>query len=150
MNKKNRVKVISQILGILVCLALVQAACAQPEGSEGSSISDNVTYGNGTPISDNGNGISETAKAHTITPNYRSVYLTSGNNEKFNVSFKNEGNETLTITPKVVTLYGGNNIVENWMSISPTSATVEAGAVQDFTVEVDTPRTQEVLTIRQL
>jgi hypothetical protein len=140
MNKKNRVKAISQLLGILVCLTLLQAACAQPEGSEGSSISDNVTYGNGTPISDNGNGISETAKAHTITPNYRSVYLTSGNNEKFNVSFKNEGNETLTITPKVVTLYGGNNIVENWISISPTSATVESGAVQDFTVEVDTPK----------
>ncbi len=140
MNKKNRVKAISQLLGILVCLVLVQAACAQPEGSDGGSISDNVTYGNGTPISNNVNGISETAKAHTITPNSRSVYLTSGNNEKFNVSFKNEGNETLTITPKVVTLYGGNSIVENWISLSPTSATVDSGAAQDFTVEVDTPK----------
>lgn len=150
MNKNKRVKVISQLLGILICLALVQAVCAQPEGSEESLISDNVTYDNGTyenntydPVLNNGSGTSEAATVHTITPNYKSVYLTAGNSEKFNVSFKNEGNETLTITPKVVTLYGGNNIVENWISISPTNATVEPGAVQDFTVEVNVPKEAE-------
>ena len=69
------------------------------------------------------------------------MYLMSGNSEKFTVSFKNEGNETLVITPKVVSMYNsGNDIIESWITISPTNTTVEPGAVQEFTVEVNIPR----------
>lgn len=167
MNKTNKVKVISQLLGVLLCLALIQAACAQPEDPDrnltfgnvtfGEVTFEDVTFGNVTyedgayedvtsetgsidenVIDDNVTGGNVTV--HTINPTYRSLYLMSGNSEKFTVSFKNEGNETLVITPKVVSMSSsGNNIIESWITISPTNATVESGAVQEFTVEVDTP-----------
>ena len=48
MNKNNKVKVIPRLLGMLICLALIQAACAQTEGSDENLIFGNVTYENGT------------------------------------------------------------------------------------------------------
>jgi hypothetical protein len=151
MNRSNKIKVISRFLGILVCLALVQAACALPDGSQRNQISESVVYGNGTyenntyeTESVNEDEPEESATAHTINPTSHYTYLLAGNNEKFTVSFKNEGNEALTIAPEVVPLISnGNGIVEEWITISPAEATVEAGAVQEFTVEVAVPRDAE-------
>ena len=156
MNKNNRVKVMPRLLGVLLCLALIQAACAQTEGSDENLIFGNVTYENGTyenatletgSIYENvtdGNVTGETVTVHTINPTYLSMYRMSGTSEKFAVSFENDGNETLVITPKVVSMYNsGNNIIESWITISPTNATVEPGAVQEFTVEVNVPEDAE-------
>lgn len=156
MDKTNRVKVIPRLLGMLLCLALIQAACAQTEEFDKNSVFGNVTYQNGTYenatletglIDENvtdGNVTSENVTVHTINPTSLSMYLVAGNSEKFTVSFKNEGNETLVITPKVVsTSNSGNDIIESWIAVSPTNATVEPGALQEFTVEVNVPRNAE-------
>jgi hypothetical protein len=151
MDKTNRVKVIPRLLGVLLCLALIQAACAQTEGFDENLVFENVTYQNGTyenatletgSINENVSG--ENITVHTIDPTSRYVYLVAGNSEKFNVSFKNEGSEELIVTPKVVSMSSSeNSIVENWISVSPTNTTVEPGAVHEFTVEVNVPRDAE-------
>lgn len=151
MNKSNKTKVISRFLGILVCLTLVQAACAQPEGPQENLISENVTYGNGTyennlsePGPVNSDEPDESATVHTISPTSHYTYLMAGNSETFTVSFKNEGSEALTITPELVPLLNnGDGVVEDLVTISPEDATVEVGAVQEFTVEVNVPRDAE-------
>ncbi len=135
MNKNNRVKVISRFLGILLCLILIQSACAKQEVSEEILISEDATYEDVT---------NENATVHTINPTYHYTYLVAGNSEKFTVSFKNEGNETLDVTPKVVPLPDtGSSINESWVTISPANATVEQGSVQEFTVEVSVPKDAE-------
>ncbi len=145
MNKNNRVKVIPRLLGMLLCLVLIQAACAQPGNSDKESTFGNVTCENGTYENVTDDDISgENVTVHTIYPTYYSTYLISGNSEKFTVSFKNEGNETLNVTPKLVdTVYTSDNFNESWITISPTNATVESGALQEFTVEVNVPEDAE-------
>lgn len=161
MDKINRVKVIPRLLGMLLCLVLIQAACAQTEQFDESLVFENVTYQNATyenatyenatletgPINENvtdGNVTGENVIVHTINPTSLSMSLMSGNSEKFTVSFKNEGNETIVITPKVVSMSNsGNNIIESWINISPTNTTVEPDAVQEFAVEVNVPRDAE-------
>lgn len=147
MNKAVRVKIIAWILGILLCLSLIQAACAQVEGSEENIISENVTYGNGTyesvapgtETTDEG-GSSGSAVVHTISPTSHYTYLVAGNSESFNVSFKNEGDEPLTVTPKVVLLNSnGNGIVESWITISPTDEIVAPDESKEFTVKINVP-----------
>lgn len=156
MDKTNRLKVIPRLLGMLLCLALIQAACAQTEQFDGNLVFGNVTYENGTyenatldtgfidgNVTD-GNVTAENVTVHTINPTSRSMYLVAGNSEKFTVTFKNEGNEPLVITPKVVSMSkNGNNTIERWIDISPIKATVESGALQEFTVEVNAPRDAE-------
>lgn len=156
MNKDNRVKVIPRLLGILLCLALIHAACAQTEELNENLVLENVTYENGTyenviPETElidgnvtDGNGTGENVTIHNINPNSLSMYITAGNSEKFTVSFKNEGNETLVITPKVIsTSNSGNNINESWISIDPTNMTIEPRAVKEFTIKVNVPRDAE-------
>jgi hypothetical protein len=147
MNKTDRVKIIAWSLEILLCLSLIQTACAQVEGSEENIISENVTYGNGTyesvapgtETTDEG-GPSGSAVVHTISPTSHYTYLVAGNSESFNVSFKNEGDETLTVTPKVALLNSnGNGIVESWITISPTEETVAQGESKEFTVKINVP-----------
>ena len=135
MNKNNRVKLIPRLLGILICLALIQSACAQQGDSGEILISADATYENVS---------NENATVHTINPTYHSTYLVAGNSEKFTVSFKNEGNEPLDITPQVVPLPDtGSSISKNWVTISPANATVEQGSMQEFTVEVSVPKDAE-------
>lgn len=135
MDKTNRLKVMPRFLGMLLCLALIQSACAQTEQFDGNLVFENVTYDNGTY---------ENITIHTINPTSLSMYLVAGNSEKFTVSFKNEGNETLVITPKVVSMSNsGNDTIKSWIAVSPTNATVEPGALQEFTVEVNVPRYAE-------
>jgi hypothetical protein len=135
MDKTNRLKVMPRFLGMLLCLALIQSACAQTEQFDGNLVFENVTYDNGTY---------ENITIHTINPTSLSMYLVAGNSEKFTVSFKNEGNETLVITPKVVSMSNsGNDTIKSWIAVSPTNATVEPRALQEFTVEVNIPRYAE-------
>lgn len=135
MDKTNRLKVMPRFLGMLLCLALIQSACAQTEQFDGNLVFENVTYDNGTY---------ENITIHTINPTSLSMYLVAGNSEKFTVSFKNEGNETLVITPKVVSMSNsGNDTIKSWIAVSPTNATVEPRALQEFTVEVNVPRYAE-------
>ncbi len=135
MNKNNRVKLIPRLLGILLCLILIQSACAKQGVSEEILISEDATYEDVT---------NENVTVHTINPTYHYTYLVAGNSEKFTVSFKNEGNETLDITPKVVPLPDtGSSINESWVTISPANETVEQGSVQEFTVEVSVPKDSE-------
>ncbi|HWQ47512.1 MAG TPA: hypothetical protein VN414_00940 [Methanosarcina sp.] len=151
MDKTNSLKVMPRLLGMLLCLALIQAACAQTEQFDGNLVFGNVTYENGTYENAtldtgfiDGNVTCENVTVHTINPTSLSMYLVAGNSEKFTVSFKNEGNETLVITPKVVsTSNNGNDIIESWIVVSTTNATVEPGALQEFTVEVNVPRDAE-------
>lgn len=151
MDKTNSLKVMPRLLGMLLCLALIQAACAQTEQFDGNLVFGNVTYENGTYENAtldtgfiDGNVTCENVTVHTINPTSLSMYLVAGNSEKFTVSFKNEGNETLVITPKVVsTSNNGNDIIESWIAVSTTNATVEPGALQEFTVEVNVPRDAE-------
>jgi len=135
MNKNNRVKLIPRLLGILLCLVLIQSACAQQGDSGEILISGDATYENVS---------NENSTVHTINPTYHSTYLVAGNSEKFTVSFKNEGNEALNIAPKVVPLPDtGSSINESWVTIFPANATVEQGSVQEFTVEVSVPKDAE-------
>lgn len=151
MDKTNSLKVMPRLLGMLLCLALIQSACAQTEQFEGNLVFGNVTYENGTYENAtldtgfiDGNVTGENATVHTINPTSLSMYLVAGNSEKFTVSFKNEGNETLVTTPKVVsTSNSGNDTIESWIAVSPTNATVEPGALQEFIVEVNVPRDAE-------
>ncbi len=160
MKKNNEVKVISRLFGLLLCLALIQGACAQPDNSqkdlsfenvqiENVTI-ENITYSDGSyvPVPDedpvDGNDETVTGVTHNINPNYYSMYLMAGNSETFSVTFENKGNETLDIIPKVVSMpYSAKNLNESWITISPTNATVEPGAVQEFSVKVDIPKDAE-------
>ena len=160
MKKNNEVKVISRLFGLLLCLALIQGACAQPDNSpkdlsfenvqiENVTI-ENITYSDGSyvPVPDedpvDGNDETVTGVTHNINPNYYSIYLMAGNSETFSVTFENKGNETLDIIPKVVSMpYSAKNLNESWITISPTNATVEPGAVQEFSVKVDIPKDAE-------
>ena len=160
MKKNNEVKVISRLFGLLLCLALIQGACAQPDNSqkdlsfenvqiENVTI-ENIKYSDGSyvPVPDedpvDGNDEIVTGVTHNINPNYYSIYLMAGNSETFSVTFENKGNETLDIIPKVVSMpYSAKNLTESWITISPTNATVEPGAVQEFSVKVDIPKDAE-------
>jgi hypothetical protein len=79
-----------------------------------------------------------------IDPSVDSRSITAGNRDSFTVSFTNSGNETLTLTPKVVTTPDSvNNINESWITISPTNATVAPGSVQKFNIEENVPSDAE-------
>ena len=114
MSKSTGVRAISLLLGLLLCLPM-QVAFAQPVETDG-----NFTV-------------------HTINPSGYSTNIMPGNNETITVSFKNEGNETLNVTPKVVPVYNANNFNENWITVSPTSITVTPGTEQEFAIEINIP-----------
>lgn len=79
-----------------------------------------------------------------IDPSVDSRSITAGNRDSFTVSFTNSGNETLTLTPKVVTTPNSvNNINESWITISPTNAMVAPGSVQKFNIEENVPSDAE-------
>lgn len=160
MKKNKEVNVISRLFGLLLCLALIQGACAQPDNSqkdlsfENVQIKnvtiENITYSDGSyvPVPDedpvDGNEETVTGVTHNINPNYYSMYLMAGNSETFSVTFENKGNETLDIIPKVVSMpYSAKNLTESWITISPTNATVAPGEVKEFSVKVDIPKDAE-------
>ena len=114
MSKSTGVRAISLLLGLLLCLPM-QVAFAQPVEGDG-----NFTV-------------------HTINPSDYYTSMKPGNNQTVTVSFTNEGNEKLNVTPKVVPGYSDNNFNENWITVSPTSITVDPGTEQEFAIEINIP-----------
>lgn len=142
MSRSNGVKVISLLLGMLLCLALMQGACAKQEKPDKNGTFENETFENVTYSEPEEIGGNYTV--HTIDPSSYSVYLTAGNSKTFTVSFTNEGNETLNVTPKLVdTPYNNDKLNESWITISPASIEINPGMEQDFEVEVDVPEDEE-------
>jgi len=143
MSKSTALKAASQFFSLLLCLILLPAAFAQPEELNGTA-----TYENGTYESNIVPGLEEiygNYTVHDINPAYYSVYLMPGENETFNVSFRNEGNETLDIVPKVVASSNDyyDVVNESWITISPENVTVSPGVKQNFTIEVSVPEDTE-------
>jgi hypothetical protein len=137
MSKSTALKAASQFFSLLLCLILLPAAFAQSEELNGT-----VTYENGTYGSNIVPGkIYDNYTVHDIKPAYHSIYLTQGENETFNVSFRNKGNETLNIIPKVVAppddYYDVVN--ESWVTILPENVTVNPSVEQNFTIDVSVP-----------
>jgi len=143
MSKSTALKAASQFLCLFLCLTLLPAAFAQQEELNGTVIYENGTYeGNIVP------GLEEiygNYTVHDIEPAYYSVYLMPGENETFNVSFRNEGNETLSIAPKVIAAPDDyyDVVNESWITILPENITVSPGAEQDFAIEVSIPEDAE-------
>ncbi len=142
MSKSTALKAVSQFLSLLLCLVLTQAAVAQPEELGGSIIYESGTYENSTitgPQIGHGN-----YTVHSINPTYYYMFLMPGDSETFNVSFRNEGNETLDISPKIVASpYTYYNVNESWITIFPANAKVISGIEQDFAIEVSVPEDAE-------
>lgn len=142
MGKSTALKAVYQFLSILLCLVLIPAAFAQSEELSESIVYEDGTYENCTiPGSEMGDG---NYTVHFIDPTYYSVFLMPGDNETFNASFRNEGNEILNISPKLVaTYYGYNDVNESWINFSPVNITVSPGIEQDFAIEVNVPEDAE-------
>jgi len=142
MSRSTALKAASQFLSLLLCLVLIPAAFAQPEELNGSINYENGTFENSTiPGPEPGYG---NYTVHSINPGYYSMFLMPGDSETFNVSFRNEGNETIDIAPKVIAApYTYYNVNESWITIFPANATVSPGMEQDFAVEVIIPNGTE-------
>ncbi len=129
-RRSTGMKAVSLFIGLLFCMVLVQTAFA----TENITVGDTAT---GNENTDNMSVGNETSQIYPISnqidpsSDYRSIV--AGNRDYFTVSFTNKGNETLALTPKLVTTpNSGNNINESWITISPTNATVAPGSVQNF------------------
>ena len=132
MSKIKGMKSVSLLLGMLLCLSLIQASCAQPEELAGNVTYENATCENAT--------ISEFT-VHTITPSFYSTNIMSGKSETFNVRFRNEGDETLNVAPKLVAMpYSSTNFNDSWITISPENMSVEPGTEQNFAININVPK----------
>jgi len=143
MSKSTALKAASKFFSLLLCLIVLPVAFAQTEEFNGT-----VTYENGTYESNIVPGLEEAYgnyTVHDIKPDYYSIYLMQGKSETFNVSFRNEGNETLDITPKVVAPSNDyyDVVNESWITISPENVTVSPDVEQNFTIEVSVPKDAE-------
>ena len=118
MRKSTTFKAAFQFLSLLLCLVLIPVAFAQPDELTGS-----INYENGTFDSSTIPGLVSVGgnyTVHSINPTYYSVFLMPGKSETFNVSFRNEGNETVNVAPKIVALPDSSYILnESWITISP-------------------------------
>jgi hypothetical protein len=142
MSKNTALKSAFQLLSLLLCIVLTPAACAQPDELTGNITYKNVTCESSTVpelVTDSGD-----YTVHAINPTYYSVYLMPGNSETFNVNFRNEGNETLNVTPKVMDVPDSFYVLDkSWITISPANVTVDPGIEQDFAIEVNVPEDAE-------
>lgn len=126
------IKAASLSFGILLCMALIQTAIAQPDDDliiEDASIKEIVAIENTTNI---------------IDPQTSYTILTAGSSTQFTVSFINKGSEALVLTPEVIAVPNSQNkIDESWIKITPTDSTVEPGSTQKFDIEINIPREAE-------
>ncbi|RXA20619.1 PKD domain-containing protein [Methanosarcina sp. MSH10X1] len=74
-----------------------------------------------------------------IYPSYYYTGLNAGSSTAFTVSFNNNGNESLVLTPSVIATNETNSLNESWIIISPANATVAPHSVQYFTIEENVP-----------
>jgi hypothetical protein len=124
MSKSGGIKAASLFVGLLLCVVTVQTAFAQTEGKAAVMLSAPIE--NSTSI---------------IDPQTYNNYLTAGSGAQFTLSFTNKGNETLTLTPKVVCVPDSEkNVDKSWVKISPASAKVAPGSKQKFDIEMNIPR----------
>ncbi len=131
MSKSGGIKASSLLIGMLLCMAVMQTAIAQQESNAqiNAAPMENVTVGNST---------------NTIDPQFYSIYLTAGSVNHFTVTFTNTGNESLVLMPKVLAVPNSEkNIDESWIKVSPTNATVAPGSMQKFDIEIDVPKDTE-------
>lgn len=141
MNEGTMLKSVFQLLSLLFCLVFIPAACAQPAELTGS-IAENVTCEdpvNPEPVAD-----SENYTVHAIDPTYNYICVMPGDSKTVDVSFRNEGSETINVAPKVMDVpYSYYVIDESWITISPANVSVEPGMEQEFKVEVNVPEDAE-------
>jgi len=141
MNESTMLKSVFQLLSLLFCLVFIPAACAQPAELTGS-IAENVTCEdpvNSEPVAD-----SENYTVHAIDPTYNYICVMPGDSKTVDVSFRNEGSETINAAPKVMDVpYSYYVIDESWITISPANVSVEPGMEQEFKVEVNVPEDAE-------
>lgn len=83
MSKSTLLRAESLFLGVLLCLASMQAAFAQTEGSFYTSDSNKTTV-------------------HEINPAYCDLYLKQGESSSLNVNFKNNDKKAIEIEPKII------------------------------------------------
>jgi len=117
MSKSAFLRVISLLLGILLCLTSIPSAFAE---------NDDLVGFNETVI-------------HEIIPTEYYMYLGQGESSSFTVSFKNNDNIALEIEPKIIPVSGSSDFDESWITISPSNVTVDPDEVQEFTIEVSVP-----------
>ncbi len=145
MSQSKGIKATTQFAGLLLCIILMHTAFAAENVtadnvSIGNVTNENTTVGNAT----NENTTIGNAAVNSINPPSYSTYLLAGGSTQFTASFTNAGNETLTLTPKVVAIPDSqNNINASWITISPINATVASGSVQNFNIEINVPNNAE-------
>ncbi len=156
MNKNKGVRATSQFVGLLLCIILIQTACATENQNRfivnfpNNSTLENATIDNSTmenvtienPIIDDSGNVTIVDYSDNdtiIDPSYYYTYIAEGSSTEFTVSFTNNGDETLVLNPKFIATSNTNNINESWINIYPANATVTPGSVQYFTIEVNVP-----------
>ena len=140
MNKNNRVKVIPRLLGMLLCLVLIQAACAQPGNSDKESTFGNVTCENTTGDV----GVQAQPKLELQT-SYIYDTIEPGKEYVYGIKIKNVARKDVTIDPEVTrsNIYADpyNNepaFIEDMVEISAPS-TIKAGEITNMTIRVLVP-----------
>ncbi len=156
MNKNKGMRATSQFVGLLLCIILIQTACATENQNQfivnfpNNSTLENATIDNSTmenvtienPIIDDLGNVTIVDYSDNdtiIDPSYYYTYIAEGSSKEFTVNFTNNGDETLVLNPKFIATSNTNNINESWITISPANATVAPGSVQYFTIEVNVP-----------
>lgn len=147
MNENKGPRTISQFAGLLLCIMLIQSAFAAENQNQftmvfiNNSTSENATIGNSTmENTSTENPIIENATIpNYINPSYCYTGVNAGNSTAFTVSFTNNGNESLVLTPRVIATNETNRLNESWIIISPANATVAPHSVQYFTIEENVP-----------
>ena len=75
-----------------------------------------------------------------ISPRYGNIQLQPGENRESTVTIKNKETKSITVSPIVVVPpYGEYLIDKEWITVSPASIEIPAGASQKFTIRVVTP-----------
>lgn len=159
MSRSTGTKAASLIAALLLCMVLTQTAFAVEDvvtldSTSGSGMTNDVLLagkvatgaGNGTTeVVDIGDVIVDpTPGNNQVEPSFDTRYIMAGNKVSFTASFTNKGNETITLTPKLVAIPNSQHeISENWIAISPANATVAPGSVQKFNIVESIPKDVE-------
>ena len=140
MSKSTRTRAVSLLVGLLLCMVFMQTAFAAENATGYGTLKD-------ASASDailEGNSLTETPVNSQVEPNYDSEFIMAGNQVSITVSFTNKGNETVTLTPKLLpVLNSQSDISKSWIKISPANATVAPGSVQKFNIMESIPKDTE-------
>lgn len=154
MSRSNGTKAISLIAALLLCMVFTQTAFAVGDDAnsrldDGTAASTIIAAEKTAEAEDSPNDtiimddeIAEPTPAFSqVDPSFDTEYILAGNKVTFSVSFFNKGNETVTLTPKLVGMPDSqHNISESWITISPATATVNPGSVQKFEITETVPK----------